>query len=393
MTDSNRWLLPDGVEDILPPLAGQIEALRRDVMDTCQRWGYQLVIPPLIEYLDSLFTGTGHDLALQTFKLTDQLTGRMMGVRADMTPQAARIDAHTLRRDGVTRLCYAGHVLHTRPEHMLTGRTPIQAGCELFGSKSEAADCEIISLLLDVLQMGGLPLVHLDLGHVGIYQALIKEADVDPHTETAIFDAMRRKSVPELDTLLGDCTDHSAGARLRALARISGGRETLAQARSALKGSSTEVMEALDQLERIAAMLAESYPEVVLGFDFCELRGYNYHTGMVFAVYAPGHGEALAKGGRYDAIGQDFGRARPATGFSVDIRALAALGQRRQFTGGAIWAPFSEDSGLAGVIAGLRLTETVIQAMPDDPSNGPQNPECNRQLVKQGDQWVVEPIR
>ncbi len=393
MTDSNRWLLPDGVEDILPPLAGQIEALRRDVMDTCQRWGYQLVIPPLIEYLDSLFTGTGHDLALQTFKLTDQLTGRMMGVRADMTPQAARIDAHTLRREGVTRLCYSGHVLHTRPEHMLTGRTPIQAGCELFGSKSEAADCEIISLLLDVLRMGGLPSVHLDLGHVGVYQALIREADVDPQTETAIFDAMRRKSVPELDTLLGDCTDQTAGARLRALARISGGRETLAQARAALEGSAVEVMEALDQLERVADMLAESYPEVVLGFDFCELRGYNYHTGMVFAVYAPGHGEALAKGGRYDSIGQDFGRARPATGFSVDIRALVALGQRRQSVKGAIWAPYSEDVGLAGVVAGLRLTETVIQAMPDDPKNGSQNRECDRQLVKQDDQWVVEPIR
>lgn len=316
-----------------------------------------------------------------------------MGVRADMTPQAARIDAHTLRREGVTRLCYAGHVLHTRPQHMLTGRTPIQAGCELFGSKSEAADSEIISLLLNVLRMGGLPSVHLDLGHVGIYQALIREADVDPQTETAIFDAMRRKSVPELDTLLGDCTDQTAGARLRALARISGGRESLAQARSALKGAAVEVMDALDQLERIADMLSESYPEVVLGFDFCELRGYNYHTGMVFAVYAPGHGEALAKGGRYDAIGQDFGRARPATGFSVDIRALVALGQRRQSMNGAIWAPYSKDSGLTGVIAGLRLTETVIQAMPDDPKTGSQNRECDRQLVKQGDQWVVEPIR
>ena len=241
--------------------------------------------------------------------------------------------------------------------------------------------------------MGGLPSVHLDLGHVGIYQALIREADVDGQTETAIFDAMRRKSVPELDTLLGDCSEQSAGARLRALARISGGRETLTQARSALEGSAEEVMEALDQLERVADMLADSYPEVVLGFDFCELRGYNYHTGMVFAVYAPGHGEALAKGGRYDSIGQDFGRARPATGFSVDIRALVALGQRRQSVTGAIWAPFGDDSSLAGVIAGLRLTETVIQAMPDDPKNGSLNRECDRQLVKQGDQWVVEPIR
>ena len=205
MTVSDRWLLPDGVEDILPPLAGQIESLRRDVMDTCQRWGYQLVIPPLIEYLESLFTGTGHDLELQTFKLTDQLTGRMMGLRADMTPQAARIDAHTLGQEGITRLCYAGHVLHTRPRHMLTGRTPIQAGCELFGSASESADLEVISLMLETLRVSGLPRIHLDLAHVAIYETLVGEAGFDRDTGVAIFDAMARKSVPELDELLGEC--------------------------------------------------------------------------------------------------------------------------------------------------------------------------------------------
>ncbi|WP_166264239.1 ATP phosphoribosyltransferase regulatory subunit [Marinobacter caseinilyticus] len=394
MTDSNRWLLPDGVEDILPPLAGQIETLRRDVMDTCQRWGYQLVIPPLIEYLDSLFTGTGHDLALQTFKLTDQLTGRMMGVRADMTPQAARIDAHTLRSDGVTRLCYAGHVLHTRPQHMLTGRTPIQAGCELFGSRSQAADNEVISLMLETLRTSGVPAIHLDLAHVAIYQALIAETNVDRETETAIFDAMRRKSIPELDTLLGACPEDSAGGRLRTLARISGGRESLAEARVALQGASDDVMQALDQLESVADMLAGHYPEVMLGFDFCELRGYNYHTGLVFAVYVPGHGEAVAKGGRYDAIGQDFGRARPATGFSIDIRALVALGQSRaRAATGAIWAPVTDDETLAGVVAGLRMTETVVQALPDDNAGDPQSRGCDRQLVKQGGQWVVESIK
>lgn len=230
MTVSDRWLLPDGVEDILPPLAGRIESLRRDVMDTCQRWGYQLVIPPLIEYLESLFTGTGHDLELQTFKLTDQLTGRMMGVRADMTPQAARIDAHTLGQDGITRLCYAGHVLHTRPRHMLTGRTPIQAGCELFGSGSEAADMEVISLMLETLRVAGLPRLHLDLAHVSIYESLVSDAGFDRDTEAAVFDAMARKSVPELDRLLGDCVPGSAGCRLRQLARVSGGVESLADA-------------------------------------------------------------------------------------------------------------------------------------------------------------------
>ncbi|MBZ0333103.1 ATP phosphoribosyltransferase regulatory subunit [Marinobacter sp. AL4B] len=390
MTVSDRWLLPDGVEDILPPLAGRIESLRRDVMDTCQRWGYQLVIPPLIEYLESLFTGTGHDLELQTFKLTDQLTGRMMGVRADMTPQAARIDAHTLGQEGITRLCYAGHVLHTRPRHMLTGRTPIQAGCELFGSTSEAADMEIISLMLEALRVAGLPRVHLDLAHVSIYESLIASSGFDKDTEAAVFDAMARKSVPELDRLLGDCEPGSAGARLCDLARVNGGVEALEQARVILGGASEALDAALNKLTRVVEMLSRDFPEVSLGFDFCELRGYNYHTGLVFAAYVPGHGDAVAKGGRYDAIGSDFGRARPATGFSLDIRALVSLGERVHHHSGAIWAPAVEESALEGVISGLRMTETVIRQLPGDEPADPALQGCDRQLVKKDGQWVVE---
>lgn len=392
MTVSDRWLLPDGVEDILPPLAGQIESLRRDVMDTCQRWGYQLVIPPLIEYLESLFTGTGHDLELQTFKLTDQLTGRMMGVRADMTPQAARIDAHTLGQDGITRLCYAGHVLHTRPRHMLTGRTPIQAGCELFGSASEAADLEVISLMLEALRVSGLPKVHLDLAHVSIYETLMSEAGFDRATSNAIFDAMARKSVPELDALLGHCEPDSAGGRLRALARVSGGPEALEEARSILAGAPEALTAALDQLGRVADMLIRDFPEIRFGFDFCELRGYNYHTGLVFAAYVPGHGDAVAKGGRYDAIGSDFGRARPATGFSLDIRALVSLGERITRRAGAIWAPADADPALEGVISGLRMTETVVRALPEDTDADPAARGCDRILVKRGGQWVVDQL-
>ncbi|MCG7199019.1 ATP phosphoribosyltransferase regulatory subunit [Marinobacter pelagius] len=392
MTVSDRWLLPDGVEDILPPLAGRIESLRRDVMDTCQRWGYQLVIPPLIEYLESLFTGTGHDLELQTFKLTDQLTGRMMGVRADMTPQAARIDAHTLGQEGITRLCYAGHVLHTRPRHMLTGRTPIQAGCELFGSASEAADMEVISLMLETLRVAGLPRIHLDLAHVAIYESLIGEADFDRDTEETIFDAMARKSVPELDELLGDCAEGSAGDRLRKLARVSGGPEALAEARTILSGASESLDAALDKLERVSAMLTRDFPEVSFGFDFCELRGYNYHTGLVFAAYVPGHGDSVAKGGRYDAIGSDFGRPRPATGFSLDIRALVSLGERAVRKGGAVWAPADQDPELEGAIAGLRSTDTVIRALPEDEGCDPAARGCDRQLVKKDGEWVVESL-
>ncbi|OZB11935.1 MAG: ATP phosphoribosyltransferase regulatory subunit [Marinobacter sp. 34-60-7] len=392
MTVSDRWLLPDGVEDILPPLAGRIESLRRDVMDTCQRWGYQLVIPPLIEYLESLFTGTGHDLELQTFKLTDQLTGRMMGVRADMTPQAARIDAHTLGEDGITRLCYAGHVLHTRPRHMLTGRTPIQAGCELFGSTSEAADLEVIRLMLETLRVAGLPRIHVDLAHVSIYESLVTEAGFDRDTEAAVFDAMARKSVPELDQMLADCPEGSAGARLRQLARVSGGVDALAHARRILGGASDSLDAALEQLSRVADMLGDAYPDVSVGFDFCELRGYNYHTGLVFSAYVPGHGDAVAKGGRYDAIGSDFGRARPATGFSLDIRALVAQGERVSSGSGAIWAPASDDAALPGVIAGLRMTETVICGLPEDAGTDPRARGCDRQLVQRDGKWVVDAL-
>ncbi|GAA0841880.1 ATP phosphoribosyltransferase regulatory subunit [Marinobacter szutsaonensis] len=392
MTVSDRWLLPDGVEDILPPLAGRIESLRRDVMDTCQRWGYQLVIPPLIEYLESLFTGTGHDLELQTFKLTDQLTGRMMGVRADMTPQAARIDAHTLGQEGITRLCYAGHVLHTRPRHMLTGRTPIQAGCELFGSASESADMEVISLMLETLRVAGLPRIHLDLAHVAIYESLIGEADFDRDTEETIFDAMARKSVPELDVLLGDCPEGSAGSRLRKLARVSGGPEALVEARKILSGASESLDAALDKLDRVANMLTRDFPEVSFGFDFCELRGYNYHTGLVFAAYVPGHGDSVAKGGRYDAIGSDFGRPRPATGFSLDIRALVSLGERTVKKNGAVWAPADQDPTLEGAVSDLRKTETVIRALPEDEGVNPATRGCDRQLVKKDGEWVVESL-
>ena len=392
MTVSDRWLLPDGVEDILPPLAGQIESLRRDIMDTCQRWGYQLVIPPLIEYLESLFTGTGHDLALQTFKLTDQLTGRMMGVRADMTPQAARIDAHTLHQEGVTRLCYAGHVLHARPQHMLTGRTPIQAGCELFGSASEQADLEVIRLMLETLRVAGIGEVHLDLAHVAIYQSLIEAAAFSDETEAAIFDAMARKSVPELDQLLGDCPPASPGALLRVLARVSGGPDALGRAREALAGAPDNVLQALDQLQRVADHLMETHPDLSLGFDFCELRGYNYHTGLVFAVYVPGHGDAVGKGGRYDAIGQDFGRARPATGFSLDVRALVTLGRRAGRSRSAIWAPADADPALDATIAGLRMTETVVRALPEDAGADPAERGCDRVLVQRDGQWVVEQL-
>lgn len=393
MTVSDRWLLPDGVEDLLPPTASRVEALRRELLDRWQRWGYQLISPPMIEYLESLLTGTGNDLELQTFKLTDQLTGRLMGVRADMTPQAARIDAHGLHQAGTTRLCYAGHVLHTRPLSMSGGRAPLQMGCELFGSSALAADEEVVSLMLESLAVAGARRVHLDLAHVAIYRELAAAADLSDKEEAVVFDAVRRKSIPELHELLGSQPKGSPGAQLLALAPLVGGPEVLSQARSILAGTSPRIETALAELERVARSVTLAFPEVHLGFDFCELRGYNYHTGLVFAAYAPGREQALAQGGRYDAIGEDFGRARPATGFSADLRRLVLVSEVADSEGpGAVLAPAVEDSpALRTRISELRQHDVVIQALPGDKIEDVMA-RCDRQLVLRDKEWVVEPL-
>lgn len=394
MTVSDRWLLPDGVEDILPPTASRIEALRRDLLDRWQRWGYQLISPPMIEYLESLLTGTGNDLDLQTFKLTDQLTGRLMGVRADMTPQAARIDAHGLRRPGVTRLCYAGHVLHTRPSSMTSGRAPLQVGCELFGSGALAADEEVISLMLETLATAGASRIHFDLAHVAIYRELAAAAALTDEREAAVFDAVRRKSIPELQQLLGNQPAGSAGAQLLALAPLVGGPEILDQAREILATASAPVEKALGELAHIADRVATRFPHVHLGFDFCELRGYNYHTGLVFAAYVPGTEQALAQGGRYDAIGEDFGRARPATGFSADLRRLALMPETAgsgSATERAVFVPVSDDPVLQARVQELRKSDIVIQALPDE-DVGTAMARCDRQLVLRDREWVVEAL-
>lgn len=392
MTVSDRWLLPDGVEDLLPPTALQVEALRRELLDLWQRWGYQLISPPMIEYLESLLTGTGNDLDLQTFKLTDQLTGRLMGVRADMTPQAARIDAHGLHSKGVTRLCYAGHVLHTRPLSLSGGRAPLQVGCELFGSSALAADEEVVVLMLDALELAGVQGIHLDLAHVAIYQELVAAAGLSDADEAAVFDAVRRKSVPELEALLGNQPEGSAGAQLLALAPLVGGREVLTQAADILASASSRVQKALADLEYIADRVAARFPQVSLGFDFCELRGYNYHTGLVFAAFGGGGEQALAQGGRYDAIGEDFGRARPATGFSADLRRLTLIAESvTAASDEAIFAPAGDDPDLQARIRELRRSETVVQALPDEDPDVARG-RCNRQLVKHAQEWQVEPM-
>lgn len=395
MTVSDRWLLPDGVDELLPPGARVVEQLRRRLLDNISNWGYELITPPMIEYLESLLTGTGNDLNLQTFKVTDQLSGRLMGVRADITPQAARIDAHCLRQQGITRLCYADAVIHTRPAHLLTNRCPIQIGCELFGEPSLSADVEVISLMLDTLNLAGLEKVHVDLAHVGIYRGLIAKAGLNFETEQAVFDALRRKSMPELEELLPDDAGHADVTRmLRQMANAAGGIDAIQKIKTIVAGASDEVIKSVEQLEAICQQLLQRYPNIELGFDFCELRGYNYHTGLVFAAYYPGYGHAVAQGGRYDAIGKEFGSARSATGFSADLKILASLvapeGAPQPL---GILAPMAGDDTLWEAISLLRKSERVVQQLSDAVGrDSAAELKCDRQLVQEDGCWVVRPI-
>ena len=341
MTTADRWILPDGIEELLPAQAERVESLRRQLLDVYHSWGYQLVIPPLLEFTESLLVGLGSDVNLQTFKVTDQLTGRTMGIRADITPQTARIDAHSLKQDGPVRLCYAGSVLHTRPKNLLASRSPIQLGAELYGDSSLAADIEVISLMLETLQQVGIEQITLDLGHVGIYRALIDTAGLGSDDEEALFDALQRKAGADITALTERIGAVDCGHQLLALAGLNGGREVLARARNELAGAGSTVLAAIDQLEAVADCIRERMPAVNLYFDLGELRGFHYHTGLVFSALAPGYGQALANGGRYDHIGEVFGRARPATGFNTDLKALLkALPAAASAAGsGAIFAP------------------------------------------------------
>lgn len=391
MSESNRWLLPDGVDELLPPEAWSLELLRRDMLDTFANYGYDLVTPPLIEYLESLLTGTGNELDLQTFKVTDQLTGRLMGVRADITPQVARIDSHLLKSSGLSRLCYVDTVLHTRPEHSMTNRSPIQIGCELFGEASSAADIEVLSLMIESLKKVGIEQLHIDLAHVGIYRGLVAGSCLSASMQAKVFDALSRKSIPEL-TVLAASDEECAGIIdvVREIAEMSGGTEALAKLRASVEALDDEnlksVMDAIDELEQVRESLELRYPSVEIGFDFCELRGYNYHTGVMFAAYTPSYGYALAKGGRYDHIGKDFGVSRPATGFSADLKTLMRVSQRKSSRQGGILAPAGNDEKLLNKLAELRVSERVVQRLceADQRDYG-----CDRLLKQEQGDWIV----
>ena len=392
MATVDRWLLPDGIEEILPPEAARIERARRQVLDLFQCWGYELVVTPHIEYLESLLTGAGQDLDLRTFKVVDPLSGRQMGFRADITPQVARIDAHTLRREGPSRLCYAGSVLHAKPRPLSTSRSPIQLGAELYGDASAQSDLEVISLMLETLLGAGITDVHMDLGHVGIYRSLAREAALDAVTEQKLFDALQRKAREEVFELTAEVAE-PAGSMLRALVELNGGCDVLSRAQTLLASAPPSVTQALEDLAEIARALALRYPNVPLYFDLGELRGYHYHTGVVFAAFVPGKGDAIAQGGRYDDIGADFGRARPATGFSTDLRSLISLGQVEVAQVSAIWAPSEPDAALWQVISDLRRQgEVVVQALPAQTLAHAQEAGCDRQLCLEQGSWQVKSL-
>jgi ATP phosphoribosyltransferase regulatory subunit len=321
-----RWMLPDGMEEALPPISWQLEDLRRKLLDHYRQARYELILPPLVEHLDTLLTGAGSDLEQQTFKFTDPASGRLLGLRADMTPQAARIAARRYANAGIIRLCYLGTVLRTSPDSQGGARSPRQVGCELFGAAELDGDLEVLRLMLTTLDLAGVRDVHLDLGHVGIYRALAARLKLDADDEAVLFDILQRKSHPDLAEFSANSRLDGVAEALSSLMDLNGDVSVLARARSVLAGAGAGVIEALSALEKVAGELQAQFPSLAIHVDLAELRGLRYHTGLVFAAFVPGHGREIARGGRYDGVGAEFGRALPATGFSADINELLRLG-------------------------------------------------------------------
>lgn len=393
MLDEKRWLLPEGVEELLPDQARLVERLRRQLLDLFDTWGYELVVTPLIEYVESLLLGRGDELDLQTFKLTDQLSGRLMGVRADITPQVARIDARHLINGDPSRLCYVGTVLHTRLEGFARTRQPIQVGAELYGHAGLEGDIEIIHLMVETLSTAGVAGVFVDLGHVGIFRAMARRAQLDKQHESALFEAVQRKARADIAQLLSDANVAPKWQEhFFCLVDLNGDVDVLQAAANRLASIDPAIDSALQELQTVAQALTKRLPTLNLRFDLAELRGYDYKTGLVFAAFVARHGQELARGGRYDNIGADYGRARPATGFSTDLMTLLRLAQAAPARATAILAPWREDSKLMARIAQLRQQgERVIVALPGQPSSA-EGLGCDRELIEMGGRWEVQPV-
>jgi ATP phosphoribosyltransferase regulatory subunit len=378
------WLLPENISDVLPSEARKIEELRRRLLDRFRAYGYEMVAPPLLEYIESLLSNGGNELNLRTFKLVDQVSGRTLGLRADITPQVARIDAHLLNREGVTRLCYAGPVLHTRPRGLHATREQIQIGAEIYGHAGLEADIEVQQLMLDALRLAGLTRVRLDLCHGGVLAALFARDAAAAARSEPLYEALASKDVPLINELTADLAADTR-AVLRALPNLYGNVAVLDEARRVLPAL-PEITRALDDL----ALLAGQANGAEITIDLADLRGYAYHTGATFSAYVDGVPNAVARGGRYDQIGQAFGRARPATGFSLDLREIARISPVESRST-AILAPWRQDEALRQAVAALRdAGEIVIQALPGH-DHALDEFACDRTLVERDGRWQVEP--
>jgi ATP phosphoribosyltransferase regulatory subunit len=385
--EDRKWRLPAGVDELLPPDAWALELLRRQVLDVFRLWGFEYIDPPVVEYLDALLVGAGDDMNLQTLKTVDQKTGRMLGVRADMTAQAVRVDAHSLPVEGVQRLCYAGNVVFANPVSPLDARNPLKAGAELFGAASPKADAEVIALMLEVLRVAGIGDPILVLGHMGIYQNLVADLELPPAREAALFTAVQSKAEGDIARLLEGSKQKPLMMRLPMLM---GEREVLSEARTCLADAGAAVGQAIDQLESLADLVLSQAPDVELRFDLAELTGYGYHNGPVFSAYQAELGHALARGGRYDGIGAAFGRARPATGFDVILNELLESGAAER----AIWVPWTDSQEAQaeqqGQVNRLRsqgeVVVSALRAEDDCPAR------CDRVLIQKGADWIVDPV-
>jgi len=397
VNSNKRWLLPDGVQETLPPDAAAVEALRHEILQVFHRWGYELVMPAMIEYMDSLLTGTAHSLDTRTFALVDQLSGKQMGVRSDMTPQVARIDAHLLadsaRQHRVARLCYCGHLLHARGDGLTSSRTPLQIGAEIFGSDAISADVEVVSLMVSTLHAVGLTEASIDVGHVGIFRNLVKNSGLDNDQESRLFDMLQRKSIPDLQQYL-----HSLplGDEMREhichLALLNGDISVIDEARKLYRNAGPELMASIDYMHSVVSTLQHKYPQTLINCDLAELRGYSYHTGLVFSAFLPGQGREIARGGRYNDVGEVFGNARPATGFSADLLNLYQLCGAGEQEHKGILAPDQGDEALALLIQQLRADGERVVVDLTDAKLGAVDQHCDRQIIQADGAWTVKEV-
>ena len=390
MTITKRWLLPEGVDEILPPRAMLLEQMCRKLIDLFSSWGYEFVIPPMMEYLESLLTATGEDLDLQTYKITDQLSGRLMGIRADITPQVARIDSHLLKRDVPTRLCYLGSVLHSRTNNSGDSRSPLQLGAELFGHEGVSSDIEIVKLMLATLDAVRINNICLDVGHIGIFRSLISKSQLNSMQESEVFEIVKRKAKDELKIFYKKLkiNDDSSKAMLDLIA-LHGDAGILDDAIHAFDKLSPDIRKYVNEVKTLTDSIIDKF-DVSINIDLSELRGYNYHTGMIYTAFVPNEGKGIAFGGRYDDIGSAFGKARPATGFSTDVKQLLELQNISEDTPDKIFAPVNDNDSLHKKITELREQGKIVIQELEGQNATAKEMNCNQTLVCENDQWVVK---